>query len=197
MQEHNALKRIVFQSSLVTLIVLPSGILVDGHLIGAPSKHGVEDRSRTYFDQLTISSAMGGPDGIVITLSLDIVVVEGEGRNVLPTDKQGSVMRQGIKVAIDNHGSCWIELGKDVRFLVLFHHYQHPSYLQLAHLGFYITDGHGLSSSTQGLLGKLSTYKDIMFILFFISWLFHLFPYFPPMIPPPSPCPLHRPVPAC
>ncbi|XP_062314788.1 inter-alpha-trypsin inhibitor heavy chain H5 [Osmerus eperlanus] len=130
------------------------GILVDGHLIGAPSKHGVEARSRTYFDQLTISSAMGGPDGIVITLSLDIVVVEGEGRDVLPTNKQGSVTRQGIKVAVDDHGSCWIELGKDVRFLVLFHHYKHPSYLQLAHLGFYITDGHGLSSSTQGLLGQ-------------------------------------------
>lgn len=130
------------------------GILVDGHLIGAPSKHGVEDRLRTYFDQLTISSTMVGPGGVVITLSLDAVIVEGEGRDVLHTNQQGSVTRQGIKVVIDNHRSCWIELAKDVRFLVLFHHYKHPSYLQLAHLGFYITDGHGLSPLSQGLIGQ-------------------------------------------
>uniref|UniRef100_UPI003AADC479 inter-alpha-trypsin inhibitor heavy chain H6 n=1 Tax=Centroberyx gerrardi TaxID=166262 RepID=UPI003AADC479 len=130
------------------------GIVVDGHLMGAPSKHGVEDRSRTYFDQLTISSAMGGSGGIMITLSLDAVVVEGEGRDTLPINQQGSVMRQGVRVAVDNHRSCRIELAKDVRFLVLFHHYKHPSYLQMAHLGFYISDGQGLSPSTQGLLGQ-------------------------------------------
>ncbi|XP_034445935.1 inter-alpha-trypsin inhibitor heavy chain H6 isoform X2 [Hippoglossus hippoglossus] len=127
------------------------GIIVDGHLVGAPSKHGSEDRSRTYFDRLTISTAAGG---IVITVSLDAVVVEGEGRDVLPINQQGSVLRQGVAVAVDNHQSCWIELARDVRFLVLFHRYKHPSYLQMAHLGFYITDGRGLSASTQGLLGQ-------------------------------------------
>uniref|UniRef100_A0A667YKU6 Inter-alpha-trypsin inhibitor heavy chain family member 6 n=1 Tax=Myripristis murdjan TaxID=586833 RepID=A0A667YKU6_9TELE len=130
------------------------GIIVDGHLMGAPSKHGVEDRSRTYFDQLTITYAMGGSSGIMITLSLDTVVVEGEGRDILPVNQQGSVARQGVRVAVDNHRNCWIELAKGVRFLVLFHHYRHPSYLQMAHLGFYITDGQGLSASTQGLLGR-------------------------------------------
>uniref|UniRef100_A0A667YL01 Inter-alpha-trypsin inhibitor heavy chain family member 6 n=1 Tax=Myripristis murdjan TaxID=586833 RepID=A0A667YL01_9TELE len=132
------------------------GIIVDGHLMGAPSKHGVEDRSRTYFDQLTITYAMGGSSGIMITLSLDTVVVEGEGRDILPVNQQGSVARQGVRVAVDNHRNCWIELAKGVRFLVLFHHYRHPSYLQMAHLGFYITDGQGLSASTQGLLGILA-----------------------------------------
>ncbi|XP_051280827.1 inter-alpha-trypsin inhibitor heavy chain H6 [Dicentrarchus labrax] len=130
------------------------GIIVDGHLMGAPSKHGVEDRPRTYFDQLTISSATGGSGDITITLSLDAVVVEGEGRDILPINQQGSVKRQGVMVSVDNHQSCWVELAKDVRFLVLFHHYKHPSYLQMAHLGFYITDGRGLSASTQGLLGQ-------------------------------------------
>ncbi|XP_019963665.2 inter-alpha-trypsin inhibitor heavy chain H6 isoform X2 [Paralichthys olivaceus] len=125
------------------------GIIVDGHLIGAPSKHGAEDRPRTYFDQLTISTG-----GIMITVSLDVVVVEGEGWDILPINQQGSVLRQGVAVAVDNHQSCWIELARDVRFLVLFHHYKHPSYLQLAHLGFYIRDGRGLSASTQGLLGQ-------------------------------------------
>uniref|UniRef100_A0A3P8RS97 Inter-alpha-trypsin inhibitor heavy chain family member 6 n=1 Tax=Amphiprion percula TaxID=161767 RepID=A0A3P8RS97_AMPPE len=129
------------------------GIIVDGRLTGAPSKHGVEDRSRTYFDQLTISTATGISGDIMITLSLDAVVVEGEGRDAIPINQQGSVTRQGVTVTVDNHRSCWIELAKGVRFLVLFHHYKHPSYLQMAHLGFYVTDGRGLSDSTQGLLG--------------------------------------------
>ncbi len=137
--------------------VSPQGIIVDGHLMGAPSKHGEEDRSRTYFDQLTISSATDGSGDIMITLSLDAVVVEGEGREILPINQQGSVRRQGVTVTVDNHRSCWIELSKDVRFLVLFHHYKHPSYLQMAHLGFYITDGWGLSASTQGLLGMYTS----------------------------------------
>ncbi|XP_035799718.2 inter-alpha-trypsin inhibitor heavy chain H5 isoform X1 [Amphiprion ocellaris] len=130
------------------------GIIVDGRLTGAPSKHGVEDRSRTYFDQLTISTATGISGDIMITLSLDAVVVEGEGRDAIPINQQGSVTRQGVTVTVDNHRSCWIELAKGVRFLVLFHHYKHPSYLQMAHLGFYVTDGRGLSDSTQGLLGQ-------------------------------------------
>lgn len=127
---------------------------MDGQLVGAPSKLGAEDRSRTYFNRLTVSTHTGGSGSITITVSLDAVVVEGEGRDVLPISQQGAVMRQGVTVAVDNHRSCWIELAKDLRFLVLFHHYKHPSYLQMAHLGFYITDGRGLSPSTRGLLGK-------------------------------------------
>ncbi|XP_028265258.1 inter-alpha-trypsin inhibitor heavy chain H5 isoform X2 [Parambassis ranga] len=130
------------------------GIIVDGRLVGAPSKHGAEDRARTYFDQLTISAATGGSGDIMITLSLDAVVMEGEGRETLPINQQGSVTRQGVTVTVDNHRSCYIELAKGVHFLVLFHHYKHPNYLQMAHLGFYIRDGRGLSDSTQGLLGQ-------------------------------------------
>ncbi|KAL3974928.1 hypothetical protein ACER0C_023554 [Sarotherodon galilaeus] len=129
-------------------------IIVDGHLMGAPSKDGAEDRLRNYFDQLTISAVTGNSGDIMITLTLDAVVVEGEGRDTLPINQQGSVTRQGVTVTVDNHQSCWIELAEGVQFLVLFHHYKHPSYLQLAHLGFYITDGRGLSDSTQGLLGQ-------------------------------------------
>lgn len=121
--------------------------------MGAPSKDGVEDRLRNYFDQLTISAVTGNSGDIMITLTLDAVVLEGEGRDTLPINQQGSVTRQGVTVTVDNHQSCWIELAEGVQFLVLFHHYKHPSYLQLAHLGFYITDGRGLSDSTQGLLG--------------------------------------------
>ncbi|KAM6924500.1 inter-alpha-trypsin inhibitor heavy chain H6 [Xenentodon cancila] len=130
------------------------GIIVDGHLMGAPSKPGAEDRTRTYFDQLTISSATAGSSDIMITLSLDAVVVEGEGRETLPINQQGLVVRQGVMVIMGNHQSCWIKIAKGVQFLVLFHHYKHPSYLQMAHLGFYIREGWGLSDSTQGLLGQ-------------------------------------------
>ncbi|XP_047223397.1 inter-alpha-trypsin inhibitor heavy chain H6 isoform X3 [Girardinichthys multiradiatus] len=130
------------------------GIIVDGHLMGAPPKPGAEGRSRTYFDQLTISLPAGSPPDIIITLSLDGVVVDGEGREILPINQQGSVTRQGVTVTVDNHQSCWIELAKGVRFLVLFHYYKQPNYLQMAHLGFYITDGRGLSRLTQGLLGQ-------------------------------------------
>ncbi|XP_064155760.1 LOW QUALITY PROTEIN: inter-alpha-trypsin inhibitor heavy chain H6 [Anguilla rostrata] len=128
------------------------GIIVDGHLTYAPSKHGFEDQSRTYFDQLTISVPTGG--GVVVRVTLDSVVLEGEGRELLPTDRPGSVARQGLRVAVDDHLRCWVELGWGLRFLILFHHYKHPTYLQIAHVGFYVADGRGLSPLTQGLLGQ-------------------------------------------
>uniref|UniRef100_A0A8C7XY20 Inter-alpha-trypsin inhibitor heavy chain family member 6 n=1 Tax=Oryzias sinensis TaxID=183150 RepID=A0A8C7XY20_9TELE len=118
---------------------------------------GSSGRSRTYFDQLILSSP-GSSGEITVTVSLDAVAVEGEGRDTLPINQQGSITRQGVTVTVDNHQGCWIELVKGVRFLVLFHHYKHPSYLQMAHLGFYITNGWGLSASTQGLLGKQADY---------------------------------------
>uniref|UniRef100_A0AAY5KJ33 VWFA domain-containing protein n=1 Tax=Esox lucius TaxID=8010 RepID=A0AAY5KJ33_ESOLU len=143
------------------------GITVDGHLISAPSKRDVQDRHRTYFDQIIISSAEGGtawPASITISISLDVVVVEGEGQDTLPTGQWGSVTRQGVRVSMENsddfHQSCWIQLADDICFLVLFHHYKHPSYLQMAHLGFYITDGQGLSPSTKGLLGTFPLLED-------------------------------------
>ncbi|XP_055022234.1 inter-alpha-trypsin inhibitor heavy chain H6 [Boleophthalmus pectinirostris] len=130
------------------------GIIVDGHLVGAPSKPGAEDRSRTYFDRLVIAMSTGGSADILISVSLDSVVLEGEGRDKLPVNQQGSIRRQEVTVTVDNHHSCWIELSRNVCFLVLFHYYKHPSYLQMAHLGFYITNGQGLSHNTQGLLGQ-------------------------------------------
>uniref|UniRef100_A0A8C5ETI7 Inter-alpha-trypsin inhibitor heavy chain family member 6 n=1 Tax=Gouania willdenowi TaxID=441366 RepID=A0A8C5ETI7_GOUWI len=115
----------------------------------------------TYFDRLTISAATGPSSDIMITLSLEGVVVEGEGRETLPINQQGSVTRQGVNVRVDNHHSCWIQLDRGVRFLVLFHQYKHPSYLQMAHLGFYITDGQGLSASTQGLLDMANLVRGV------------------------------------
>lgn len=167
------------------LRVFPSfqGIIVDGHLMGAPPKHDVEGRSRTYFDLLTVSTDTGGPGDITIMLSLDGVVVDGEGRDVLPIDQQGWVRRRGVTVVVDNHRSCWVELAKDIRFLVLLHQYQQPSYLQKAHLGFYVVDGRGLSASTQGLLGMAWCLPpDVYFPVFTTSVYLQMFTsqYLPP-----------------
>ncbi|XP_030623543.1 inter-alpha-trypsin inhibitor heavy chain H6 [Chanos chanos] len=126
------------------------GITVNGHLMLAPSKLGLEDRTRTYFDRITIISSVSN---FMITLTVDAVVVEGEELEMLPTNQQGSVTQTGLRVVVDSQG-CWIELERNVRFLILFHHYKHPSYFQKEHLGFYIADGKGLSPLTKGLLGQ-------------------------------------------
>lgn len=142
--------------------------------MGAPSKHGAEERSRTYFDQLTISSGTGVSGEITVTLSLAGVVVEGEGRDIIPVNEEGSVTRQGVTVTVDHHQSCWIGLGRGVQFLVLFHQYKQPSYLQMAHLGFYIADGRGLSATTQGLLGMKTLQPFIKAIIFDLLIVFML-----------------------
>ncbi|XP_066529121.1 inter-alpha-trypsin inhibitor heavy chain H6 [Hoplias malabaricus] len=127
------------------------GIIVDGHLVLAPAKIGLEDRTRTFFNKIIIRAAKSG---IKITLTIDSVVVKGEKLQTLPTNQQGSVTGLGWKIVLDGHQSCWIDLGKGVLFLVLFHRYSHPNYFQIEHLGFYIAEGSGLSTLTHGLLGQ-------------------------------------------
>ncbi|XP_051517071.1 inter-alpha-trypsin inhibitor heavy chain H6-like isoform X3 [Myxocyprinus asiaticus] len=128
------------------------GIIVDGHLMLAQSKEGMENRVRTFFDRITITANKGFM--ITLTLNSVLVEVEGEGLELLPTNQRGSVKRQGLRVKVDEHHSCWIELGRGVQFLILFHRYSHPKYFQVKHLGFYIADGSGLSHLSQGLLGQ-------------------------------------------
>ncbi|KAI2649708.1 Inter-alpha-trypsin inhibitor heavy chain H6 [Labeo rohita] len=130
-----------------------SCIVVDGHLMLAPPKEGLENRTRTFFDRISIIAAKGA---IVITLTLDLVQVQVDGKEteMLPTNQRGSVERHGVKIMVEEHHSCWIELGVGVQFLILFHRYDHPKYFQMEHLGFYIANGKGLSHLTQGLLGQ-------------------------------------------
>lgn len=128
----------------------PAGITVNGHLMLAPPKIGIEDRARTFFDKITIRSSK---DGTRITFTVDSVVVKGEGLETLPARQKGSMTLPGVKIVLDGHQSCWIELGKGIMFLVLIHRYSHPTYFQIEHLGFYIADGNRLSSITRGLLG--------------------------------------------
>uniref|UniRef100_A0AAY4C1Z5 Inter-alpha-trypsin inhibitor heavy chain family member 6 n=1 Tax=Denticeps clupeoides TaxID=299321 RepID=A0AAY4C1Z5_9TELE len=117
------------------------------------SYHDMPDRTRTYFDQITITVARNGAVGVTITLTLDSVVIDGEETVALSTSHSAAVTKPGVQVVINSHQGCWIRLKKDVIFLVLFHRYDHQSYLQMAHLGFYIAEGKGLSPHSQGLLG--------------------------------------------
>uniref|UniRef100_A0A671Q4W8 Inter-alpha-trypsin inhibitor heavy chain family member 6 n=1 Tax=Sinocyclocheilus anshuiensis TaxID=1608454 RepID=A0A671Q4W8_9TELE len=111
-------------------------LLVDpdkgGFTVLHPIYKGLENRTRTFFDRISITAAKGA---IMITLTLDSVQVEVDGKEIemLPINQRGS-------------------LGVGVQFLILFHHYNHPKYFQMEHLGFYIADGKGLSHLTHGLL---------------------------------------------
>ncbi|XP_016351404.1 inter-alpha-trypsin inhibitor heavy chain H6-like [Sinocyclocheilus anshuiensis] len=141
---------------------LDKGIIVDGHLMLAPSKEGLENRTRTFFDRISIIAAKGG---IMITLTLDSVQVEADGKEIetLPTNQRGSVEQHGMRITVEEHHSCWIELGVGVQFLILFHLYNHPKSFQMEHLGFYIADGKGLSHLTQGLLGQFQhTHMEVI-----------------------------------
>uniref|UniRef100_A0A8C1MEY5 Inter-alpha-trypsin inhibitor heavy chain family member 6 n=1 Tax=Cyprinus carpio TaxID=7962 RepID=A0A8C1MEY5_CYPCA len=127
------------------------GIIVNGHLMLAPSKEGLENRTRTFFDRISLFAAKGG---ITITVTLDSVQAEVDGKEIemLPTNQRGSVELHGMRITVEEHHSCWIELRVGVQFLILFHRYNHPNSFQMDHLGFYIADGKGLSHLTQGLL---------------------------------------------
>uniref|UniRef100_A0A8C2IV86 Inter-alpha-trypsin inhibitor heavy chain family member 6 n=1 Tax=Cyprinus carpio TaxID=7962 RepID=A0A8C2IV86_CYPCA len=127
------------------------GIIVNGHLLLAPSKEGLENRTRTFFDRISLFAAKGG---ITITVTLDSVQAEVDGKEIemLPTNQRGSVELHGMRITVEEHHSCWIELRVGVQFLILFHRYNHPNSFQMDHLGFYIADGKGLSHLTQGLL---------------------------------------------
>ncbi|XP_041130569.1 inter-alpha-trypsin inhibitor heavy chain H6 isoform X2 [Polyodon spathula] len=131
-----------------------TGVKVTGHLMWAPSKIGFEDRTRTYFDQLNISMEVSGSDRWVIMVTIDSITLIGEDRLTLRTDKPATMQRRGFTIIVDQLLRVWIQLERGVEFLVLLHHYKHPSYLQLSHLGFYISQGKGLSVQTHGLLGQ-------------------------------------------
>lgn len=123
---------------------------MNGHLMLAPPKTGIEDRTRTFFNKITVRISKVG---IRITFTIDSVVVKGEGSETLSSREKGSLTLPGLKIVLDGQRGCWIDLGRGVVFLILIHPYSHPTYFQMEHLGFYVADGEGLSSLTQGLLG--------------------------------------------
>ncbi|KAG9477723.1 hypothetical protein GDO78_012962 [Eleutherodactylus coqui] len=130
-----------------------AGITVNGHLMKAPLRVGHENRLRTYLDIITIN--INQPRfNYVVNISLNSLMLKGEKTMVLPINRPALLRKPRLTIKISPFSNVTVWIGRNVELLILFHRYQHPTYLQMNHLGFYIVRGDGLSSSSAGLLGK-------------------------------------------
>lgn len=133
-----------------------TGVTVNGHLLGAPFKSGHEDRMRTYFNIITILVHRPRVN-YIINITLDQVTLQSEGRLVLPTNQPSVLKKPNLALKVSPSSNVTIWIGHGLELMVLFHHYRHPTYLQLDHLGFYLVKGEALSASAHGLLGQFQS----------------------------------------
>ncbi|XP_070592911.1 inter-alpha-trypsin inhibitor heavy chain H6 [Erythrolamprus reginae] len=130
-----------------------TGLFVNGHLMGAPSRPGQEERPRTYLDVITI--VVEHPQAsYVVNITQKGVTLYGEEVLVLPLTQRATIRKPPLAISTWPEANVTVQIGSTVEFLVLLHHYSHPTVLQLDHLGFYIVKGQGLSASAGGLLGQ-------------------------------------------
>ncbi|KAL1766363.1 inter-alpha-trypsin inhibitor heavy chain H6 [Sigmodon hispidus] len=147
---------------LLQLIEDPkAGLHVSGKLLGAPPRPGHEDQTRTYFQIITIISDK--PRAYIITISRHSISVQGEGTLNLTWDKPALVKKPYLELHVTSASHLTVQLGPHLNFLILHHHYKHPSTLQLPHLGFYVANGSGLSPSARGLIGQFQ-HTDIRLV---------------------------------
>ncbi|NP_001389404.1 inter-alpha-trypsin inhibitor heavy chain H6 precursor [Rattus norvegicus] len=147
---------------LLKLIEDPkAGLHVSGRLLGAPSRPGHKDQTRTYFHIITITSEK--PRAYTITISRSSISVRGEGTLNLPWDQPALVKKPQLELHVASATRLTLRLGSHLNFLILRHQYRHPSTLQLPHLGFYVANGSGLSSSAHGLMGQFQ-HTDIRLV---------------------------------
>lgn len=121
--------------------------------MGAPLRPGHEDRPRTYFNAITMVVEYQRVSYIV-NVTQKRVILQGEDVLVLPFTQRAIIHRPQLTVSVWPKANVTVWIGREVAFLVLLHHYSHPSALQLDHLGFYVVNGRGLSTSAGGLLGE-------------------------------------------
>ncbi|XP_063152696.1 inter-alpha-trypsin inhibitor heavy chain H6 [Candoia aspera] len=130
-----------------------TGLSVNGHLMEAPSRPGHEERPRTYLDVITI--VVEHPQAsFVVNVTQKGVTLYGEEVLVLPLAQRATIHMPPLAISMWPEANITVQIGSTVEFLVLLHHYRHPTVLQLDHLGFYIVKGQGLSASAGGLLGQ-------------------------------------------
>ncbi|KAE8583271.1 hypothetical protein XENTR_v10020472 [Xenopus tropicalis] len=130
-----------------------AGITVNGHLMKAPLKVGFESRIRTYLDVITV--VIDRPRSkYVVSISLQNLTLTGEKQQTFAISLPVFLQKPSLAIRVVPSTNVTIWIGRNVELLIIFHHYQHPSYLQLDHLGFYIVNAEGLSSSSGGLLGQ-------------------------------------------
>ncbi|NXJ14047.1 ITIH6 inhibitor, partial [Odontophorus gujanensis] len=137
---------------ILQLLTDPSlGLAVRGHLVSAPSWPSTPSRPRTFFDAVTISGTT-----VVITVTLHGVHVTGEGAPIsLPFSHPTQLHLPPVVLVLGLGGRLHLQWGPRLEFLVLRHRYSRPGALQCDHLGFYVTNGSGLSPRAGGLLGRL------------------------------------------
>ncbi|XP_041035587.1 inter-alpha-trypsin inhibitor heavy chain H6 [Carcharodon carcharias] len=136
-----------------------SGVTVDAHLVGAPADPQHKDLPRNFIDRITVrvvrpAAAGSGVRVQEVNVSREGAALEGEGRLSIPWEPHSVTSRTGLKLEVSRKACLSVWVGEKTQFLILLHRYDHPSSLQLNHLGFYIVHGDGLSQQVRGLLGQ-------------------------------------------
>ncbi|XP_077196425.1 inter-alpha-trypsin inhibitor heavy chain H5 isoform X2 [Paroedura picta] len=129
-----------------------SGVTVNGQLIGAPAPRHGHKKHRTYFRSITILSSR--PNRAYLEVTPTKVILDDGERLVLPCDRSAMVGSQNLEVSIYARSNVTVVIRGSIAFVILIHHYKNPAPFQKDHLGFYISNGQGLSSSSHGLLGQ-------------------------------------------
>ncbi|XP_048356288.1 inter-alpha-trypsin inhibitor heavy chain H5 [Sphaerodactylus townsendi] len=129
-----------------------SGVTVNGQLIGAPAPPNGHKKHRTYFRSITVLS--NKPDRAYLEITPTKVILDDGERLVLSCDRSAVVGTQNLEVSIFARSNVTVMIQNTIAFVILIHHYKNPAPYQKDHLGFYISNGQGLSSSSHGLLGQ-------------------------------------------
>ncbi|XP_019333855.1 inter-alpha-trypsin inhibitor heavy chain H6 isoform X2 [Alligator mississippiensis] len=131
-----------------------SGLTVRGQLVGAPPWPGAPERTRTFLGAVTVAlgrmQVHATPAGLVL---------KGPGEaQWLPWGAPGPAPNPGLKPGLGlqvRGATAVLRLAPRLALVVRYHHYPQPRLLQRDHLGFYVSDGRGLSPRAHGLLGQL------------------------------------------
>ncbi|XP_029351077.1 inter-alpha-trypsin inhibitor heavy chain H5 isoform X2 [Echeneis naucrates] len=129
-----------------------SGVTVNGKLIGAPAPPGSHKQQRTYFSTITV--VVDHPRRAYIEVTPKKVILDSRDRVVLPCHSTATVDSGVLSVSIVENSNVTVTVGGNMSFVILLHQYKNPAPYQRDHLGFYIGNSKGLSSSCHGLLGQ-------------------------------------------
>ncbi|XP_058046815.1 inter-alpha-trypsin inhibitor heavy chain H5 isoform X2 [Ahaetulla prasina] len=138
-----------------------SGVTVNGQLIGAPAPRSGHKKQRTYFKSITILS--NKPKRSYLEISPAKVILDDEKRLVFPCDRDAVVVGKNLHVSIMAHANVTVVLQESISFVILIHHYKNPARYQKNHLGFYISNGQGLSTASHGLIGQF-LHQDVQLL---------------------------------
>ncbi|XP_040824232.1 inter-alpha-trypsin inhibitor heavy chain H5 [Ochotona curzoniae] len=129
-----------------------SGVTVNGELIGAPAPPNGHKKQRTYFRTITI--LINKPERSYLEITPSRVILDGGDRLVLPCNQSVVVGSRGLEVSVSANANVTVTIQGTIAFAILIHLYKKPAPFQRNHLGFYISNSKGLSSSCHGLLGQ-------------------------------------------